>query len=80
MHKVTYTLMFVGALNWGLVGLFNFNLVESLFMFSPALENLVYILVGVSALFELKHHMNCCGECSTMMMPEVKKMGKKKRK
>lgn len=80
MHKLTYTLVFVGALNWGLIGLFGFNLVETLLAFSPALENLVYILVGVSALVELKRHMGCCGECSTMMAPEMKKASKKKRR
>lgn len=71
--------MFVGALNWGLVGMFGFNLVEALFASSPALENLVYVLVGVSALFEIKYHMNCCGECSNLVMPVMKKAGKKRK-
>lgn len=79
MHKITYTLVLVGALNWGLVGLFRFNLVETLFAFSPMLESLIYVLVGVSALIEAVNHMNCCKECE-MVVAEPKKVMKKKRK
>ena len=42
-------LVIVGGLNWGLVGLFNFNLVSAIFGSIMWLENLIYILVGVSA-------------------------------
>lgn len=77
MHKITYTLMFVGALNWGLVGLFGFNLVEALLGSMPAVESLVYVLVGFSAIVELKNHMSCCGECANLM-GETKKVGKNK--
>jgi uncharacterized membrane protein YuzA (DUF378 family) len=44
---VALILVIVGALNWGLVGAFKFNLVQALFGDS-ALAALVYILVGVS--------------------------------
>jgi len=41
--------MFIGALNWGLIGIFGFNLVA--FLFGPAtlLTNIVYSLVGIAA-------------------------------
>jgi uncharacterized protein len=48
---IAYTLVIVGAINWGLVGLLNFNLVEVLFGFLPFLENLVYVLVGLAGLY-----------------------------
>ncbi len=73
LHKLTYVLVFIGALNWGLIGLFGFNLVNALFSFSPIIENLVYILVGVSAIVELKNHMSCCAECSTGKVEMKKK-------
>lgn len=76
MHKIMYLLVFVGAFNWGLIGLFGFNLVAVLFGSMPVVENLVYILVGVSALVEFRGHMSCCRECC-VDMGEVKK--KKKR-
>jgi uncharacterized protein len=46
-------LLVVGGLNWGLVGLFNFNLVSAIFGVDTLLSNLVYIIVGISALYVL---------------------------
>jgi len=46
-------LVLVGAINWGLVGVFQFNLVSTLFGDPGALGRLIYILVGVSGLFLL---------------------------
>ncbi len=47
------TLLAVGGLNWGLIGLFDFNLVSALFGSGTWLERIVYMLVGVSALYSL---------------------------
>lgn len=44
-------LLVVGGLNWGLVGSFNFDLVANIFG-SSIFGNIVYILVGVSALYQ----------------------------
>jgi uncharacterized membrane protein YuzA (DUF378 family) len=44
-------LVIVGALNWGLVGVFNFNLVDSIFGELSAASRVVYALVGLSALY-----------------------------
>lgn len=63
LHMVTYTLMAVGALNWGLIGLFKFNLVESIFASWPSLLTLIYVLVGVSAVYEFATHMPNCKLC-----------------
>lgn len=43
----------VGALNWGLIGLLNFNLVSFLFGELTSLTKIVYILVGASGLYVL---------------------------
>lgn len=64
LHCVAFTLLIVGGLNWGLIGLFNFNLVASILGFSPMLEKLVYILVGVSAVYIAATHMNDCKGCT----------------
>lgn len=45
------TLVIIGAINWLLVGLFNFNLVTFLFGAVPALVTIVYILVGLGGLY-----------------------------
>ena len=47
------TLVLVGGLNWGLVGLFNFDLVSALFGADSMLARIVYILVGLSALWQV---------------------------
>lgn len=44
-------LLIVGGLNWGLVGLFQYDLVATLFGEATTLSNIVYSLVGVSALY-----------------------------
>ena len=45
------TLVVAGALNWGLVGLFNLDLVATLFGRRSPLSKLLYILVGASAVY-----------------------------
>ncbi len=64
VHMVTYILMFVGALNWGLVGLLDFNLVNAILGSWPGVEKLVYILVGASAVYDIVAHMGYCKYCS----------------
>ncbi len=48
---IAMVLLIIGGLNWGLVGLFNYNLVESLFGSIPIIGTIVYVLVGLSALY-----------------------------
>jgi len=49
---VAAILLVVGGLNWGLVGLFNFDLVAAIFGEGAALSRLVYTLVGLAAVFQ----------------------------
>lgn len=49
LKTTSYILVLVGALNWGLVGLFDFDLVATIFGEMTTLSRLVYILVGLSA-------------------------------
>lgn len=65
VHMAAYTLLWVGGINWGLVGLFGFNLVEMLFGGMPALVNLVYVLVGASAVYSAATHMSDCKICGS---------------
>ena len=53
VNVITLVLLIVGGLNWGLVGLFDFNLVASLFGEMSALSRIVYVLVGASALWQI---------------------------
>ena len=53
INLLTLTLVIVGGLNWGLVGAFNFDLVAAIFGQMSALSRLVYVLVGLSALWQI---------------------------
>lgn len=48
---IAMALLIVGGINWGLVGLFDFDLVAAIFGEMSAVSRLVYILVGASALW-----------------------------
>lgn len=48
---IALTISIIGALNWGLVGLFNFNLVSFLFGSMSWISRIVYILVGICGLY-----------------------------
>ena len=53
LNIITLTLVIVGALNWGLVGAADFDLVAALFGEGSGLSRVVYILVGLSGLYQL---------------------------
>ncbi len=50
---IAMVLLIIGGLNWGLVGLFNFDLVATLFGEMSALSRIVYAVVGLSALYTI---------------------------
>ena len=53
LNTITLVLLIVGGLNWGLVGLFSFDLVAALFGEMSALSRIVYVLVGASAAWQI---------------------------
>lgn len=64
LHMLAFALLVVGGVNWGLMGLMDLNLVSLIFGSMPGLEKLVYILVGVSAVYIAATHMSDCKICS----------------
>ena len=52
LNILAAVLVVVGGLNWGLVGLANFDLVATLFGSMSTLSRIVYALVGVAALYQ----------------------------
>ena len=53
INTIALILVIIGGLNWGLVGLFEFNLVDFLFGEGSILARIVYILVGISGLISI---------------------------
>ncbi len=52
LNTLTLVLLIVGGLNWGLVGIAKFDLVAAIFGAGSTLSNIVYILVGISAIYQ----------------------------
>lgn len=53
LNYIVLTLIIVGALNWLLVGVFEFNLVDFIFGELSLLSRLIYILVGISGIWAI---------------------------
>lgn len=51
INTIALILVIVGGLNWGLIGLFKFNLVDFLFGEGSILARIIYILVGLASLW-----------------------------
>jgi len=51
MEKIAMALVIIGGLNWGLVGALNLDVVDLILNSVPILQQAVYILVGLSALY-----------------------------
>jgi len=54
VDTIALVLIIVGALNWGLIGLFNFNLVETIVGGFNIVSRIIYTLVGISGLWGIK--------------------------
>lgn len=48
---IALILVIIGGLNWGLVGLFDFDLVAAIFGAMSVISRIIYILVGLSAIY-----------------------------
>ena len=53
LDAIVLTLVIIGAINWGLIGFFNFNLVDTLFGSMAWLERTIYAIVGVAGIYSI---------------------------
>ena len=54
IDKIALVLIIIGAINWGLIGFFKFNLVDTIFGIMTVLTIIIYALVGISGLWGIK--------------------------
>ena len=54
IDKIALVLIIIGAINWGLIGFFNFNLVGMIFGDMTVISRIIYALVGISGLWGIK--------------------------
>jgi len=64
LHMIAFILLIVGGLNWLLVA-FNYNLVDMIFGAGSTLSMLIYILVGLSAIYLVATHKKDCRVCAS---------------
>lgn len=70
LNIVTLVLLIIGGINWGLVGLFQFDLVAAIFGGEAAiLSRIIYILVGLSALWQIYPLTQAASEDATDERP-----------
>lgn len=53
LYRICLVIAAIGCLNWGLLGIFNFNLVEFLFGNATIITRIVYIIVAVAGIIDL---------------------------
>lgn len=68
LHKISWILVVIGGLNWGLIGLGaffggNWDVIKYVIGQWPTLQALVYVLVGLSALYLISDHRKNCMAC-----------------
>ena len=65
VHIISFILLVIGGLNWGLVGIADYNLVEAILGSWPGLVSTIYVLVGLAAIVEIVTHKKTCKMCPT---------------
>lgn len=67
MHMVTWILLVIGGLNWLVLALFGWEIGQLFGGMDAAVSKIIYILVGLSALYELFTHKANCKLCDDKM-------------
>lgn len=62
LKVASYLLVIIGAINWGLVGVFHFNLVTHFFGEMTKLTRLIYAIIGLSAIVSIITEYTCCSK------------------
>jgi len=66
---IAFILLVIGGINWGLVGAFDYNLVGKIFGDGSSISTVIYVLVGLSAIFEVVTHKGNCRRCGSGAAP-----------
>ncbi len=60
LNVLALTIAIIGAVNWGLIGAFDFNLVDMLFGAGSMFSKFIYVLVGISGLYLILLYSRVC--------------------
>ena len=72
VHAIAFILVVIGGLNWGLVGVnANYDLVALVLGAGSILARIVYVLVGISAVYLAVMHKKDCKACEASSAPQA---------
>ena len=63
LHTISFILLIIGGLNWLALALFNWEVGDLFGGMSALVSKIIYILVGLAAVYELATHKSRCKEC-----------------
>jgi len=63
LHSIAFILLIIGGLNWLLLGAFNWDIGVLFGGMSAGISRVIYILVGLSAIYEIATHKSRCKDC-----------------
>ncbi len=64
MHKLTFILLTIGGLNWLIFGLSGWDVGHLFGGMDAMVSRAIYVLVGLSAIYEILTHKKCCSGCA----------------
>ena len=65
LHFIAFLLLVIGGLNWLLLALFGWEIGQLFGGMDATVSKIIYVLVGLSALYELATHKGKCKACGT---------------
>ncbi len=67
IHMITFGLLLIGGLNWGIFGLTGWDIGQLFGGMDSTVSTVIYVLVGLSAVYELLIHKKDCRLCNPEM-------------
>lgn len=68
MHKLAFIVLVIGGLNWLLLGLIGWEIGNLFGGQAAVISRVIYVVVGLAAIYELAMHRKLCKECGPKIM------------
>ncbi len=68
LHMVSFILLVIGGLNWLVLAIFNWDIGQLFGGMEASVSRVIYVLVGLAAIYELVTHKGNCKTCSGQQM------------
>lgn len=71
VHIIAFILLIIGGLNWLLVGVFGWDIGSFFGGMEAGISRVIYVLVGLAAIYEVIMHKGTCKVCEAMMQKKA---------